>query len=85
MPGRVPPIRPGGCSAHGGRSLNSNFLNEKDSKAAILYQDEWHDKQDMRAHMVKILVIDDDPKDRGLIATVLEERGYEVILAENGR
>jgi hypothetical protein len=34
---------------HGGRSLNSNFLNEKDSKAAILYQDEWHDKQDMRA------------------------------------
>lgn len=41
--------------------------------------------RDMRAHMVKILVIDDDPKDRGLIAAVLEERGYEVIVAENGR
>ena len=35
--------------------------------------------------MVKILVIDDDAKDRGLLAAVLEERGYEVILAENGR
>ncbi len=37
------------------------------------------------AHMAKILVIDDDAQDRGLIGAVLEERGYEVILAENGR
>jgi len=35
--------------------------------------------------MVKILVIDDDAQDRGLIGAVLRERGYEVILAENGR
>jgi len=35
--------------------------------------------------MVKILVIDDDARDRDLLATVLEERGYEVMLAENGR
>jgi CheY-like chemotaxis protein len=35
--------------------------------------------------MVKILVIDDDAQDRGLISAVLGERGYEVILAENGR
>ncbi len=35
--------------------------------------------------MVKILVIDDDAQDRGLIGAVLGERGYEVILAENGR
>jgi DNA-binding NtrC family response regulator len=35
--------------------------------------------------MAKILVIDDDAKDRGLIGAVLEERGYEAILAENGR
>src|SRR5688500_6071704 len=35
--------------------------------------------------MVKILVIDDDPKDRALIAEGLEERGYEAIVAENGR
>jgi CheY-like chemotaxis protein len=35
--------------------------------------------------MVKILVIDDDAQDRGLIGAVLEERGYEVMLAENGR
>jgi CheY-like chemotaxis protein len=35
--------------------------------------------------MAKILVIDDDAQDRGLIGAVLEERGYEVILAENGR
>jgi CheY-like chemotaxis protein len=41
--------------------------------------------EEMRAPMVKILVIDDDAQDRGLIAAVLEERGYEVILAENGR
>ena len=41
--------------------------------------------EDMRAHMAKILVIDDDAQDRGLIGAVLEERGYEVILAENGR
>ena len=34
--------------------------------------------------MVKILVIDDDPRDRELLAAVLQERGYEVILAENG-
>ncbi len=35
--------------------------------------------------MAKILVIDDDAQDRDLIGAVLEERGYEVILAENGR
>ncbi len=34
--------------------------------------------------MTKILVIDDDARDRGLLAAVLEERGYEVILADNG-
>ena len=34
--------------------------------------------------MTKILVIDDDARDRGLLASVLEERGYEVILADNG-
>jgi CheY-like chemotaxis protein len=37
-----------------------------------------------RAHMTKILVIDDDARDRGLLVAVLEERGYEVILAGNG-
>lgn len=35
--------------------------------------------------MAKILVIDDDPRDRDLVATVLEERGYEVLLADDGR
>jgi CheY-like chemotaxis protein len=34
--------------------------------------------------MAKILVIDDDARDRELLAGVLEERGYDVILAENG-
>jgi CheY-like chemotaxis protein len=34
--------------------------------------------------MPKILVIDDDARDRELLATVLEERGYEVILADTG-
>src|SRR5262245_35619463 len=34
--------------------------------------------------MTKILVIDDDVRDRELLAAVLQERGYEVILAENG-
>jgi CheY-like chemotaxis protein len=34
--------------------------------------------------MAKILVIDDDARDRNLLAAVLEERGYEVILAESG-
>lgn len=34
--------------------------------------------------MAKILVIDDDARDRDLLAAVLEERGYEVILADNG-
>jgi CheY-like chemotaxis protein len=34
--------------------------------------------------MAKILVIDDDSRDRGLLAAVLEERGYEVILADSG-
>jgi CheY-like chemotaxis protein len=38
----------------------------------------------MKARMTKILVIDDDARDRGLLAAVLEERGYEVILADNG-
>lgn len=37
-----------------------------------------------KAHMAKILVIDDDARDRELLAAVLEERGYEVLLAENG-
>lgn len=35
--------------------------------------------------MTKILVIDDDARDRGLLVAVLEEKGYEVILADNGR
>ncbi|BCA54641.1 Response regulator, CheY-like [Nitrospira sp. KM1] len=34
--------------------------------------------------MTKILVIDDDAHDRDLLATVLAERGYEVIMADNG-
>ncbi len=34
--------------------------------------------------MTKILVIDDDARDRELLTAVLEERGYEVILADNG-
>ena len=35
--------------------------------------------------MAKILVIDDDAQDRGLIGSVLEDRGYKVVSAENGR
>ncbi|HKT35599.1 MAG TPA: response regulator [Nitrospira sp.] len=35
--------------------------------------------------MTKILVIDDDAQDRCLLGTVLEERGYEVMLADSGR
>ncbi len=35
--------------------------------------------------MTKILVIDDDARDRDLLVAVLEERGYEVFLADNGR
>jgi CheY-like chemotaxis protein len=35
--------------------------------------------------MTKILVIDDDAQDRDLIGAVLEERGYQVMLAESGR
>jgi CheY-like chemotaxis protein len=38
-----------------------------------------------KAYMAKVLVIDDDPQDRELVAAVLEERGYEVIAAGNGR
>ena len=37
-----------------------------------------------KAQMSRILVIDDDARDRALLAAVLEERGYEVILADNG-
>lgn len=35
--------------------------------------------------MAKILVIDDDARDRDLVSAVLEEKGYEVMLADNGR
>jgi two-component system, OmpR family, response regulator len=38
----------------------------------------------MKAHMKKILVIDDDAHVRGLLVAILEGRGYEVILADNG-
>ena len=41
-------------------------------------------KCDERTHMTKILVIDDDARDRSLVAYVLEEKGYEVILADSG-
>jgi len=34
--------------------------------------------------MSKILVIDDDARDRDLLGAVLTKRGYEVILADNG-
>ena len=34
--------------------------------------------------MTKILVIDDDARDRGLLVAVLEEKGYEIILADSG-
>jgi len=35
--------------------------------------------------MATILVIDDDARDRDLVGMVLEERGYDVLLAESGR
>ena len=38
-----------------------------------------------KAHMTKILVIDDDARDRGLLVAVLEEKGYEVVCADNSR
>lgn len=34
--------------------------------------------------MATILIIDDDPRDRELLTTVLEDRGYDVLVAENG-
>jgi CheY-like chemotaxis protein len=37
-----------------------------------------------KARMAIILVIDDNARDRGLLAAVLEERGYEVIVADSG-
>lgn len=37
-----------------------------------------------KGHRTKILVIDDDARDRGLLVAVLEEKGYEVIMADNG-
>jgi CheY-like chemotaxis protein len=53
---------------------------------AILCKREGQDKTELpRARMAKILVIDDDVRDRELVAAALEERGYEVISAENGR
>jgi len=58
----------------------------KHAKAATLCKDERHYKLGWKtAHMAKILVIDDDAHDRSLIGAVLEERGYEVVSAENGR
>lgn len=35
--------------------------------------------------MRKILVIDDEPSIRGLLATLLERKGYRVLLADSGR
>src|SRR6266545_3099108 len=35
--------------------------------------------------MAKILPIDDEPSVRGLLATLLERKGYDVVLAESGR
>jgi DNA-binding response OmpR family regulator len=35
--------------------------------------------------MKKILVIDDEARIRGLLATILEHEGYAMLLAENGR
>jgi CheY-like chemotaxis protein len=34
--------------------------------------------------MATILVIDDDARDRELLTNVLEDRGYDVVVAENG-
>jgi DNA-binding response OmpR family regulator len=33
----------------------------------------------------KILVVDDEPGIRGLLATILERKGYAVLLAESGK
>jgi CheY-like chemotaxis protein len=58
----------------------------KHSRAGILFKGKWHHQSGCETtSMARILVIDDDAQDRGLIGAVLEERGYEVILAENGR
>jgi DNA-binding response OmpR family regulator len=38
-----------------------------------------------QARMTKILVIDDDARDLDLLCAVLEEKGYEVICADNSR
>ncbi len=45
---------------------------------------EQADRLAEKAPMTKILVIDDDARDRGLLVAVLEEKGYEVILADSG-
>jgi DNA-binding response OmpR family regulator len=45
---------------------------------------EQADRLAEKAPMTKILVIDDDARDRGLLVAVLEEKGYEVMLADNG-
>lgn len=65
--------------------FSSNFLDQTLKACYSLQEWEWHDKRRIeKAHMAKILVIDDDARDRELLAAVLEERGYEVLLAENG-
>jgi len=38
----------------------------------------------MNAHIVKIMVVDDDPFVRELLSTILEGSGYRIVTAENG-
>lgn len=62
--------------------FSSNFLDQTLKACYPLQKGDGMTKE--KAHMAKILVIDDDARDRELLAAVLEERGYEVLLAENG-
>src|SRR5437870_1793767 len=39
----------------------------------------------MGGFMEKILVIDDEPSIRGLLATLLERKGYDIYLADGGK
>jgi CheY-like chemotaxis protein len=54
-------------------------MHQNDNEKPGYSNSEW------KAHMTKILIIDDDALYRDLLVAVLEERGYEVTVADNGR
>jgi signal transduction histidine kinase/CheY-like chemotaxis protein len=60
------------------------FVKPVDSKALLTRLEPYRKKRQPQARKTKILVVDDEPMNRNILAEVLKPAGFDVTLAESG-